>query len=147
MTSKQNAGRYVLTAVALFLALGPPVADLNATHVANPLWTGHARLHTVWLISTNSLIALISLGLLWIRPITIDKARLAAGLIGAILVGFFVAGATQSLYGGAFTDPNGIDAMVGPLDANLAAFSLHGILVLAALACLGRGEDGQAGRN
>ena len=79
MTSKQKIGRLLITVVAVFLAVGPPMADLNASHVANPLWPGHARLHTVWLISTNSLVAMIALALLWLRPATVQRARLAAG--------------------------------------------------------------------
>lgn len=144
MTSKQKIGRLILTVVAVFLVIGPPVADLNASHVANPLWPGHARLHTVWLISTNSLVALIALALLWLRPATVEKAQLAAALVGAILIGFFIAGATQSLYGGGFTDPGGITLQLGPFDANLAAFSLHGALVLAAVGCLRRSDSGGA---
>jgi hypothetical protein len=48
-------------------------------------------------------------------------------------VGFFVAAATRSLYGGAFTDPNGVAQGLGPLDANLTVFSLWALVLLAAI--------------
>jgi hypothetical protein len=98
--------RILLSIAALHLVFIPPIADLNASHVLNPLWPGHARLHTVWLITTNSLIAMASLWLLWRPPQgELQKAiRLAGTLVGAILIGFFVAGSTQGLYGGALTD-------------------------------------------
>jgi len=46
-----------------------------------------------------------------------------------VLAGFFLATLVQSSYGGALTDPNGIALTLGPLDANLAVFSLGGLLV------------------
>lgn len=126
--------RLLLTVPALFLVVGPPIADLNATHVANPDWPAHARLHTVWLICTNSVIALLALGLLWGRPQQLTRTRvlLAVALLGSVLLGFFVAAATQSAYGGALTDPNGIPFKILGLDANLFGFSiLAGMLALA----------------
>jgi hypothetical protein len=59
---------------------------------------------------------------------------LSAVLVGAILVGFLVAAATRSAYDGSLTDPNGVTLTAGPVDANLAAFSVLLCLVVAALA-------------
>ena len=128
--------RTLLTACAGFLAIIPPLADLDASHVLNPNWTPHARLHTVWLISTTSLVALVALWQLW-RPAGGDlrrAIRLAGTLIGAVLAGFFIAGATRGLYGGAFADPNAAAGTVAGLNANVAAFALHLCLVAIALA-------------
>lgn len=130
--NRLSTARMLVTLPALFLALGPPVADLNATHVANPLWPGHARLHTMWLISSNSLVMIVALGLLWSGPPVRRTVLLASALVGAVLLGFFIAAGTQSLYGGTLTDPNGIPFQVGPLDANLAGFGfLAGVLAIA----------------
>jgi hypothetical protein len=128
--------RIVLSIPALHLVFVPPIADLNASHVLNPLWPGHARLHTVWLLTTTSLVALVALWQLW-RPSggELRRAiRLAGTLVGTVLAGFFVAGATQALYDGSFTDPNGGGRTVAGFDANVAAFSLHLCLLAAALA-------------
>ena len=46
------------------------------------------------------------------------------------------AAATRSLYGGAFTDPNGVAQRIGFLDANLAMFSLWILVILAAFGLL-----------
>lgn len=133
-----RVARMLVTVPALFVAILPPIADLNATHVTNPLWPSHARLHTVWLVCSNSLIALIAVHVLWRRVREPDPGalRLAIVLVGAVLLGFFVAAAAQSVYGGALTDPNGVALKLGSLDANLAAFlacatSLAGALALA----------------
>ena len=134
MDRQLSTARLLLTIPAAFLAVGPAIADLNASHVLNPLWSPHARLHTVWLISTNSLISLIALGLLWRPGQSAEKNSflLAAALVGAVLLGFFIAGLTQPLYGGAFTDENGVELRVGPLDANLFGFSVLFLLVAVA---------------
>lgn len=124
----------LLTIPAVFLAVGPLVADLNESHLMNPHWVGHARLHTAWLLATNSFIAILALVPLWRQHSYPMRAavRLSAMLVGAILLGFFVATATQSLYGGSLTDPNGVGFSFGPVDANLGVFSLLFCLVVAA---------------
>ena len=125
--------RVLVTIPALFLAIAPPLADLNATHVGNPLWSAHARLHTVW-------VGLLALGILWrgAQQPARGAVLLASALVGAVLLGFFVAAATQSMYGGALTDPNGIPFQVGPLDANLAGFSVLAVLLAVAVGAVWR---------
>ena len=80
--------RLLVTGPALFLAVVPPLVDFNSTHVTNPLWTGHARLHTVWLLTTNSIIAVLALGLMW-RELKVSSIRAGAILTAAPLAGFF----------------------------------------------------------
>ena len=58
---------------------------------------------------------------------------LGAGLVGAILVGFFVAAGTQGAYGGALADPNGVSITAGPVDANAAVFLVLLCVVVAAI--------------
>jgi hypothetical protein len=135
LESGSKIARILVTIPAAFLAVVPPLVDLGESHVLNPLWTGHARLHTVWLLATNALVALIAIGVLWRpsgRPLR-ASVRLAGALVGAILAGFFAAAATQSVYGGSLTDPNGVAMTAGPIDANLAVFSVHLCLVGVAL--------------
>ena len=132
--------RLLVTAPAVFLALGPPLVDFNSSHVTNPLWTGHARLHTVWLIVTNSMIAILALGLMW-RELKVASVRAGAILTAAPLVGFFIAAGTQSFYGGSFTDPNGVALRVGFLDANLAVFSLWMGVILVAISLVWKSDD------
>jgi hypothetical protein len=126
MEKRIGLARILVTLPALFLAIGPPLADLNATHATNPLWPGHARLHVVWLVSTNALIAVLALILVWrpSRPPGAAPVRQAAALVGVVLIGFFVAAATQTAYAGSLTDPNGIPFQIGSVDANLAGFTV-----------------------
>jgi len=142
MGSRTRAARILVTISAAFLAVVPPLADLNATHVLNPGWPGHARLHTVWLISTNSLLSLLALWWLWRARVagTREAVLGAAAIVGAILAGFFIAGATRAFYAGTFADADGIPITAGPIDANVAAFSVLLCLVIAAVVLV-RGEE------
>lgn len=132
--------RLLVTVPAVFLAVVPPLVDLNATHALNPLWPGHARLHSVWLLATTSLIALVALGVLW-RDFEASSVRRGALLVGTPLLGFFVAALTRSAYGGAFTDPNGVPFRFGPLDANLAVFGLWAVFIAIAMLLVRRSGD------
>ena len=128
--------RLLVTLPAVILAIVPPLADFNSTHAANPLWPAHARLHAVWLVCTTSLVALLALLVLWLHPRELTRRRvdLAAAMLGSVLGGFFIAGAMQGIYGGAFTDPDGIAVQVGSLDANLVGFGVMAVVVAAGVA-------------
>ena len=125
--------RLLVAIPAVFLAIVPVLADFNPTHAVNPAWPSHARLHAVWGVFSSSLISLLALFVLFRprREPSRERVYLAAAMLGAVLGGFFLAGATQSVYGGAFTDPNGIPIRVGPLDANLAGFGVMAVVVAA----------------
>lgn len=135
MVNRIRLARLVIAVPAIFFVVGPPIADFNASHIANPLWPGHARLHTVWLICTNALIGVFALTLLWGRAGLVSRTRLlsAAALVGSVLLGFLTAGATQSLYGGSFSDANGAAPQIGPLDANLAVFGFFALALVPAV--------------
>ena len=56
-----------LTSIALIAAgLGPLLLDIGNTHLFNPDWDEHARVHEVWRLSTNSLITILGLSLIHI---------------------------------------------------------------------------------
>jgi hypothetical protein len=136
MTQRRiRLARVLLTLPAVFLVVGPPIADFNMGHILNPLWPAHARLHTAWLVISNSLIALIALARLWrdARHPTRAGVLMASALIATILLGFFAAAATQSGYRGALTDPNGIPFQIASVDANLAVFSVWAVIVACAI--------------
>ena len=121
----------------MFLAVVPAIADLSESHIFHPLWPGHARFHTVWLISTTSLSSLVAMWLLWKGPRagTRESILVAAAILAAVLSGFFVATVSQPLYDGALSDVR--SAAAAGAEANLVAFSILAI-VLAAGAMLAR---------
>ncbi len=134
MDQRLKIARVLVSICAAFLGLVPPIVDFSETHLLNPLWIGHARFHTMWLLATNAAVALIAITVLWreLMGSLRSSVLLGASLVAAILGGFFFATATQSAYDGALTDPNGVAITVGPLDANASMFSLLACMVIAA---------------
>tara|TARA_B100000497_G_C7669631_1_gene404026 strand:+ start:521 stop:925 length:405 start_codon:yes stop_codon:yes gene_type:complete len=85
------------TSIALICAgLGPLSIDVGITHLLNPDWDAHARVHEVWRLSTNSFIAFIGLYLIWIM----QKELLAALLSLCLLLGFWVSVFLMPFYDG-----------------------------------------------
>ena len=134
LTNASQLARGLLTFATLFYGIVPIIADTNATHLLHPAWSEHARLHTAWLISTNGLIAVVALYLMWSGMFERRVGTRLAGLLAlCVLGGFFIAAATSGLYGGALADEVGGIAPVFGMDANLLAFSILIILSIASL--------------
>ena len=91
MTSK-----YLTTICLLLGTILPLIVDTGHTHLLNPDWDAHSRVHEVWRLSTNIFIAGIGLYLLWFS----NYSLLTALLSMCIVLGFFSAIFTMSLYGG-----------------------------------------------
>ena len=135
-----------MTFPVAFLGIAPLLADLNASHSVNPDWPPHARLHLVWLITTNALIIGFALWTLWRGP-AVDWARfrLAALLSALVLAGFFVAGLTQPFYGGSLADAGGVRPLLGgAVDANLAGFTGMALWIAGATTWAWRAQQGGA---
>ena len=142
-----TAAQVVLTVAAAGFGLVPVAADFNRTHATNPLWTGHARFHAVWLGLCCAGLALLALALLW-APASdqLAHARLAALITSCIAAGFFGAVLARPIYGGHLNDENGhqpvtvavpggslrVDANVGLFSSLLLVLAGGWILILAA---------------
>ena len=123
----------LLVAAAIY-GIIPPIVDLSETHAFHPAWPPHARFHMVWLLGTNSTLALIVAWLVLAGPAEQRETRLRfASLLGiAALGGFFVATLTQSAYGGALHDPTGRVSPIFGLDGNLVGFTPALVIQLVA---------------
>ena len=129
-------GRILITLATLLYGIAPLFADLNATHVLNPEWTPHSRVHMVWLLGTNSSIAALALWLLWSRA-----QRVLAAILGlCVMAGFWIAVATSPLYGGALSDARGIDTKILGIEGNALIFAIIVILLVAGIA-MGESHD------
>ena len=122
--------KVLITLATLVYGIVPAIADLNETHLLNPDWSAHARLHGAWFLAFAAGMALIGLFILWRR----DQLLLPI-LIGLLFAaGFWVAVVTAPFYGGALVDENGIEAVVLGLDANVFTFSVLTTVLLFTLA-------------
>ncbi|SRR5579871_204915 len=100
--------RIAVTLAAVMITGAPLLADLNKTHATNPRWTPHARFHVVWQVCSYGLLGTVSLFLIWSAgPLPVERLYVACTLLGAIILGFFLAAASVRRFGGAFYDDNG----------------------------------------
>jgi hypothetical protein len=119
--------KIAISFVCMILAIAVPMLEANATHLFNPAWPGHARLHEAWQLLSNAGIALVCLHLAWRG----GMARLAAVILMAVTGSFLVAYAAADLYGGSMSGTASATAEVG--GANPAAL----VMACATLLLLG----------
>lgn len=89
-----------------------PILEIGPTHVFNPDWPGHARLHEVWQLLANGVLAALAIWLSAAR----NQSRLAS-LIGLVLNGSFLAAVLLSpVYGGTMRHSDGTELAVGGIN-------------------------------
>jgi hypothetical protein len=103
-----------------------PILELNSTHLTNPNWPSHARLHEAWQLLTNALISLLALGCVW----TSKAPRIGISLALVISVSFLTAWVFGSAYGGSMLHSDGTQLAVGGI--NLAVIIVSVLTVLLA---------------
>ena len=121
MTSK-----YLTTICLLLGTILPLIVDTGSTHLLNPDWDAHSRVHEVWRLSTNIFIAVIGLYLLWVS----NYLLLPALLSSCIVLGFFSAIFTMSLYGGVTIGEGIEEPNPFGIPANIFVFITIGIIQL-----------------
>ena len=113
--------RVLLTICILLYAVGVPYLEINATHVFNPHWVAHAKLHEVWQLVTNTAFGIISLCWIW-GP---SKQRFLPSVVALLITGgFMVAYVTQSLYGGSMVHPDGTEKTLFGVNVGVIGFGL-----------------------
>ena len=136
--------RSLLTLVTAGWSLGTVIADFNKTHATNPAWTGHARFHVVWQISSYVGFGILALALIWTPgPLVVERLVLVAVIAGIVYAGFLVAAIAMPLYGGRAYDDNGYLPFPAPVpliakawDVNMTAFCVQFVLLMGAVAAL-----------
>ena len=72
------------------------MVDINSSHLLNPDWDSHARVHEAWRLSTNLFIFLLAIFLLWSK----GQEILASFLSLCIHLGFVISALLMPFYGG-----------------------------------------------
>jgi hypothetical protein len=137
--------RLFMTALWILAAWGPIGADFNDTHLFNPDWMPHAKLHMMTVFTTSVALGIFGLYLVWgqthSRP---ERLRLSAvpGLV--YVIGLIVAAMTMPMYGGSLywfdTEPSA--AKLG--DENLIVFLVTGAVFLTLTIVLYGAKDRDA---
>jgi len=103
-----------------------PYLEINETHLFNPDWTPHVRIHEVWQLITNSVIGLLCLWLTWIK----DHVKLSA-LLSIIITGsFLIAFVLQDFYGGSMKYLDGSEKTVLGINIGVLGFGVAFILLI-----------------
>ena len=126
----------VLLTVTSFEFFGPILRDYSASHAFNPTWTGHARVHLVWLLGFMFFSGLANLYLIWVRrPREVRNLWLSVLWQGCNLGGFWVAWLLAPSYGGEIAVP-GIHTHIFGIDENVFVFSVLTIILVVAAGVL-----------
>ena len=121
----------LLTSLCLILAgIGPLLLDIGDTHLFNPDWDEHSRVHEVWRLATNFIIALLGLYLIWKN----NMLFLASLLSLCMILGFMISIITMPFYKGLAVG-NGIDEL-SPFGIPLNIFSFIVVLVVQTISLL-----------
>ena len=112
-------GKYITTFCLIVGGVVPLIVDISSSHLFNPDWDAHARVHELWRLSTNFLIFGLGIYLLWVK-----KNEVLSGLLSlSIHLGFVFSAATMSLYGGAATGEGIPEPFIIGIPLNVFMFS------------------------
>ena len=133
--------KLLLTFVTLGYSAIPSFFDFNDSHATNPSWTGHARWHVVWQVSSYDYIALMALYLIWTAGTDVVWLWVPALLATFAYAGFWTAFLTRNIYGGVLQDEvsgvpefhYNIFGWKFSVDANVSLFTPISIITLIAL--------------
>ena len=121
----------VLTSLCLILAgMGPLLVDIGDTHLFNPNWDEHSRVHEVWRLATNSMIAFLGLYLIWKK----NMLSIASLLSLCMILGFMISIITMPFYNGLAVGV-GIDELK-PFGIPLNIFAFIVVLAVQIIAIL-----------
>ena len=121
----------LLTSLCLILAgMGPLLLDIGDTHLFNPNWDEHPRVHEVWRLATNSMIAFLGLYLIWKK----NMLSIASLLSLCMILGFMISIITMPFYNGLAVGV-GIDELK-PFGIPLNIFAFIVVLAVQIIAIL-----------
>lgn len=121
--------KYIITFSILLYAIAVPFLEINDTHVFNPDWTPHVRIHEVWQLITNSGIGLLCLWLVWVKKETKISAILSLLVTG----GFLLAFALKEQYGGSMKYLDGSEKTLFGINIGILGFGIAFVLLLTTL--------------
>ena len=134
--------KILLTIATLGYSAIPGIFDSNNTHATNPSWTGHARYHVVWQVSSYVYVALLMLCIIWIAGADTKLLWIVAITAACMYAGFWTAYASRPAYGGWLVDKvNGVPDFKWNLMGHKFTTDANVSLFTPAVIVSGRGGD------
>ncbi|QCK14272.1 hypothetical protein [Mangrovivirga cuniculi] len=112
--------KYSITVSVILFAFIVPFLEINDTHVFNPDWTPHAKIHEVWQLLTNTGIGIVCLWLIWGKNDTKLSTVLSLLVMGGFLVAFMIKGS----YGGSMKYLDGSEKTLLGINIGILGFGL-----------------------
>jgi len=116
----------IITLSIVLYAIVVPFLEINDSHVFNPDWTPHARIHEVWQLITNSSIGILCLWLVWVKKETKISTILSLLITGGFLVAFMF----QDFYGGSMKYLDGSEKTLLGVNIGVLGFGMTFLLLL-----------------
>jgi len=112
--------KIAITFSVILYAIIVPFLDINETHVWNPDWTPHARIHEVWQLITNSSIGILCLWLVWYKKEIQLSFLLSIIIMGGFLLAFFL----KDGYGGSMKYLDGSEKTILGINIGVLGFGI-----------------------
>jgi len=112
--------KIAITFSVILYAIVVPFLDINETHVWNPDWTPHARIHEVWQLITNSGIGVVCLWLVWYKKEVLLSTLLSIIVMGGFLLAFFL----KDGYGGSMKYLDGSEKTILGINIGILGFGI-----------------------
>ena len=112
--------KIAITFSVLLYVIVVPFLDINETHVWNPDWTPHARIHEVWQLITNSSIGILCLWLVWYKKEIQLSFLLSIVVMGGFLLAFFL----KDGYGGSMKYLDGSEKTILGINIGVLGFGI-----------------------
>lgn len=122
---------------AFVLSVVIPFMEISNSHLLNPEWPGHARLHEAWQLLENAAISILAFILVWkgIAP----RLGIVLGLI--LSTSFLIAWVAGPLYGGSMVHSDGTNFTIGGISVVVVGVAvISGLLLLGWLALARQNE-------
>lgn len=132
----------LITLLAIIYGVISPLHDIGGSHLENLLWPGHARMHLMWLLLHNTLVAMLAVGLAWWPGQRQAQRQFLAAAISMLpFLSFVVAALIAPMFGGTFSD--GSAEEISEAENNVRSFSICLPLSFALLIWCWRGTKEQ----
>ncbi|HDZ05677.1 hypothetical protein LCGC14_0066170 [marine sediment metagenome] len=118
--------KIAITFSVILYAIIVPFLDINETHVWNPDWTPHARIHEVWQLISNSSIGILCLWLVWYKKEVLLSTILSLIVTGGFLLAFFL----KDGYGGSMKYLDGSEKTVFGINIGILGFGIAFLLLI-----------------
>lgn len=113
--------------VIIFVVL-IPILEVSPTHIFNPEWPSHARLHVAWQLMTNAALSILALGCVWSSRFP----RMGVCIALIPIVSFLMAFTLRSFYGGSLFHTDGTQIEIGGINvAVLIMIPLTALLLVS----------------